>query len=61
MFKQSPYNNYKSYGAYCNVVRDQGLEPVPYYKFRNFDWISPMHGRKKYWIEKTNEINGKGD
>ena len=56
-FKELRRETQTNYGGYCNQVRANGIEPVPYHVFaKKFHFE-----HKSKWLELTNEIHAKGE
>lgn len=53
-FKEARDVTQAAYGYYCNVIRGNGMTPVPYEQFKGFPHIGEM--RKQMWIESTKAV-----
>jgi hypothetical protein len=56
-FKEAATVTQKLYGEYCNVVRAEGLEPVPYHSYGTLYNPSSPLPRNANWILHTRRIN----
>lgn len=51
-FKKLKREIQSNYGGYCNHIRTNGIEPLPYYVFKD-----KLHAESKFaWVELTKQL-----